>query len=202
MILSDRHIRERLLRGDLAVEPDGNANVQPASLDVRLGSSFRVFTNHRHTCIDPYLPQPDLTDPVDVGSDGTFVLHPGEFVLATTLEQVTMPDDLVAHVDGKSSLGRLGLLVHATAGIIDPGFVGQITLELSNVATLPIILRPGMPVAQLLFSQMSGPAQVPYGAPGLGSRYQGQQGATASRFSTDRQPARVQGGQAGACGIS
>ena len=182
MILSDRSIRAALLEGRIGIDPLDDAAVQPSSLDVRIGSTFRVFANHRHLAIDPHQVQPDLTDVVAKGDDEPFVLHPGEFVLGSTLERITLPDDLVARLEGKSSLARLGLVVHSTAGFIDAGFDGEVTLELSNVATLPILLHPGMRVAQLAFFQLDGPAENPYGSSKVGSKYQGQRGPTASRY--------------------
>jgi dCTP deaminase len=155
--------------------------VQPSSVDVRLDRFFRVFENHRYPHIDPAAEQPDLTRMVEVTSDEAFVLHPGEFVLASTFEVVTLPDDVAARLEGKSSLGRLGLLTHSTAGFIDPGFSGHVTLELSNVATLPIMLWPGMKIGQLCFFRLSSPAEHPYGSAKYGSRYQGQRGPTPSR---------------------
>jgi dCTP deaminase len=156
--------------------------VQPSSVDVRLDKFFRLFDNHKYPYIDPAAEQPELTRLVEVGDDeGGFVLHPGEFVLGSTLETVTLPDDLAARVEGKSSLGRLGLLTHATAGFVDPGFSGHVTLELSNVATLPIMLYPGMKIGQLCFFRLSSPAEHPYGSGTYGSHYQGQRGPTASR---------------------
>ena len=154
--------------------------VQPSSVDVRIDRYFRLFDNHKYAVIDPALEQPELTRLVEVASDEPFVLHPGEFVLASTYERVTLPDDVAARLEGKSSLGRLGLLTHSTAGFIDPGFSGHVTLELSNVATLPIKLWPGMKIGQLCFFRLSSPAEQPYGTV-LGSRYQGQRGPTASR---------------------
>ena len=155
--------------------------LQPSSVDVRLDRFFRLFDNHKYAVIDPAQEQPELTRLVEVDADEPFILHPGEFVLASTLEQVTLPDDLAARVEGKSSLGRLGLLTHATAGFVDPGFTGHVTLELSNVATLPIKLWPGMKIGQLCFFQLTSPAEHPYGSPQYGSRYQGQRGPTPSR---------------------
>jgi dCTP deaminase len=154
--------------------------VQPSSVDVRIDRFFRLFDNHKYPVIDPSHEQPDLTRLVDVPADEAFVLHPGEFVLASTFEVVTLPDDVAARLEGKSSLGRLGLLTHSTAGFIDPGFSGHVTLELSNVATLPIKLWPGMKIGQLCFFRLSSAAEHPYGA-ASGSRYQGQRGPTASR---------------------
>jgi dCTP deaminase len=155
--------------------------IQPSSVDVRLDKFFRLFDNHKYQVIDPALDQADLTRLVEVDSQEGFVLHPGEFVLGSTLETVSLPDDLAARVEGKSSLGRLGLLTHATAGFVDPGFTGHVTLELSNVATLPIMLWPGMKIGQLAFFRLSSPAESPYGSEGYGSHYQGQRGPTASR---------------------
>ena len=155
--------------------------IQPSSVDVRLDKYFRLFDNHKYPVIDPSQDQPDLTRLVEVDPSDGFVLHPGEFVLGSTLEAVTLPDDLAARVEGKSSLGRLGLLTHATAGFVDPGFTGHVTLELSNVATLPIMLWPGMKIGQLAFFRLSSPAEHPYGSATYGSHYQGQRGPTASR---------------------
>ena len=155
--------------------------VQPASIDVRLDRLFRLFDNHKYSVIDPAAPQPDLTRLIDVGAEDPFVLHPGEFVLGSTYEQVTLGDNLAARLEGKSSLGRLGLLTHSTAGFIDPGFSGHVTLELSNTATMPILLYPGMKIGQLCFFRLSSPSEAPYGKGATGSRYQGQRGPTASR---------------------
>jgi dCTP deaminase len=155
--------------------------IQPSSVDVRIDRWFRLFDNHRYPVIDPALDQPDLTRLIEVEPDEAFVLHPGEFVLASTYEVVTLPDDVAARLEGKSSLGRLGLLTHSTAGFIDPGFSGHVTLELSNVATLPIKLWPGMKIGQLCFFRLSSPAENPYGSAAAGSRYLGQRGPTASR---------------------
>jgi dCTP deaminase len=155
--------------------------VQPSSVDVRLDRFFRLFDNHKYQHIDPSLDQPDLTRLVEVDATESFVLHPGEFVLGATYEVITLPDDIAARLEGKSSLGRLGLLTHSTAGFIDPGFSGHVTLELSNVATLPITLWPGMKIGQLCFFRLSSSAEHPYGSDKYGSRYQGQRGPTASR---------------------
>jgi dCTP deaminase len=155
--------------------------VQPSSVDVRLDRFFRLFDNHKYQHIDPAMDQPDLTRLVEVDSTEAFVLHPGEFVLGATFEVVSLPDDVAARLEGKSSLGRLGLLTHSTAGFIDPGFSGHVTLELSNVATLPITLWPGMKIGQLCFFRLTSPAEHPYGSEKYGSRYQGQRGPTASR---------------------
>ncbi|HRW17287.1 MAG TPA: dCTP deaminase [Dermatophilaceae bacterium] len=179
MLLSDRDIRAEVDAGRVRLEPWDPAMIQPSSVDVRLDKFFRLFDNHRYPVIDPAAEQPDLTRLVE--ADDAFVLHPGEFVLGSTLETVTLPDDLAARVEGKSSLGRLGLLTHATAGFVDPGFSGHVTLELSNVATLPIMLYPGMKIGQLCFFRLSSPAENPYGSATYGSHYQGQRGPTASR---------------------
>jgi dCTP deaminase len=181
VLLSDRDITAEIEAGRVALEPYDAAMVQPSSVDVRLDRFFRTFENHRYPHIDPAEDQPDLTRLVEVDGDGPFVLHPGEFVLGSTFETVTLPDDVAARLEGKSSLGRLGLLTHSTAGFIDPGFSGHVTLELSNVATLPIKLWPGMKIGQLCFFRLSSPAEHPYGSDRYGSRYQGQRGPTASR---------------------
>jgi len=155
--------------------------MQPSSIDVRLDRFFRLFDNHKYPFIDPREQQDDLTRFVEVESDEAFILHPGEFVLGSTFEYVRLPDDIAARLEGKSSLGRLGLLTHSTAGFVDPGFEGHVTLELSNVATLPIKLWPGMKIGQLCFFQLSSASENPYGSEKYGSRYQGQRGPTASR---------------------
>ncbi len=181
MLLSDGDIRKELESGRVGLEPLDLSMVQPSSVDVRLDRFFRLFDNHKYQNIDPSLDQPDLTRLVEVEAHEPFVLHPGEFVLGATYEVVTLPDDVAARLEGKSSLGRLGLLTHSTAGFIDPGFSGHVTLELSNVATLPITLWPGMKIGQLCFFRLSSPAEHPYGSQKYGSRYQGQRGPTASR---------------------
>ena len=182
MLLSDKDIRAEIAAERVVLDPWDPQMVQPSSVDVRLDKYFRLFDNHKYPYIDPASEQPDLTRLVEVGpEEEVFVLHPGEFVLGSTLETVTLPDDLAARVEGKSSLGRLGLLTHATAGFVDPGFSGHVTLELSNVATLPIMLYPGMKIGQLCFFRLSSPAESPYGSAGYGSHYQGQRGPTASR---------------------
>ena len=165
----------------MRLEPSDPAMVQPASVDVRLDRWFRLFDNHKYPSIDPAEPQPELTRLVEVEPDGPFILHPGEFVLGATYEFVTLPDDIAARLEGKSSLGRLGLLTHSTAGFIDPGFAGHVTLELSNMATLPVKLWPGMKIGQFCFFRLSSPAEHPYGSAQYGSRYQGQRGPTPSR---------------------
>ncbi|WP_066082371.1 dCTP deaminase [Pseudoclavibacter albus] len=181
MLLSDRDIRAGIESGRIALDPADPKAVQPASVDVRLDRYFRLFDNHRYATIDPAEEQPDLTRLVEVKPDEPFILHPGEFVLAATFEQVTLADDVAARLEGKSSLGRLGLLTHSTAGFIDPGFQGHVTLELSNVATLPIKLWPGMKIGQLCFFNLSSAAELPYGSKEYQSRYFGQRGPTASR---------------------
>ncbi|MDP9396454.1 MAG: dCTP deaminase [Actinomycetota bacterium] len=181
MLLSDRDIRKEIESGRVLLEPYDEAMVQPSSVDVRLDRFFRVFENHRYPHIDPAEEQPDLTRMVEPHGDEPFILHPGEFVLASTYEVVTLPDDVAMRLEGKSSLGRLGLLTHSTAGFIDPGFNGHVTLELSNVATLPIKLWPGMKIGQLCLFRLSSPAEHPYGSAVYGSRYQNQRGPTPSR---------------------
>ena len=181
MLLSDHDIRDAVDSGRLGIDPFDPALIQPSSVDVRMDKFFRVFNNSKYTHIDPKQEMPDLTTLVEVPDGDAFVLHPGEFVLGSTYEQVTLPDDVAARVEGKSSLGRLGLLTHATAGFVDPGFSGHVTLELSNVATLPIKLWPGMKIGQLCFFQLSSPAENPYGSEKYGSHYQGQRGPTASK---------------------
>ena len=183
MLLSDRDIRTELDSGRIGLDPLDLDMVQPSSVDVRLDRFFRLFDNHKYQHIDPAMDQPDLTRLVEVDSTEAFVLHPGEFVLGATFEVVSLPDDVAARLEGKSSLGRLGLLTHSTAGFIDPGFSGHVTLELSNVATLPITLWPGMKIGQLCFFRLTSPAEHPYGSEKYGSRYQGQRGPTASRSS-------------------
>ncbi len=181
MLLSDRDIRGALSSGRVRLDPHDPAMVQPSSVDVRLDRYFRTFENHRYPHIDPAEEQPDLTRLVEPETDEPFILHPGEFVLASTYEVITLGEDIAARLEGKSSLGRLGLLTHSTAGFIDPGFSGHVTLELSNVATLPIKLWPGMKIGQLCFFALTSAAEHPYGSAAYGSRYQGQRGPTPSR---------------------
>jgi dCTP deaminase len=181
VLLSDRDIRREIDAGRVRLEPYDAGMIQPSSVDLRLDRYFRVFQNHRYSHIDPAEEQEELTVQVEPVGGEPFVLHPGEFVLGSTLEQVTLPDDLAGRLEGKSSLGRLGLLTHSTAGFIDPGFTGHVTLELSNVANLPIKLWPGMKVGQLCLFRLESPAEHPYGSAVYGSRYQGQRGPTASR---------------------
>ena len=181
MLLSDRDIQAEIEAGRVGLDPFEAGMIQPSSVDVRLDRFFRVFENHRYPHIDPAADQPDLTRLVEPEGEEPFILHPGEFVLGSTYEVVTLPDDVAARLEGKSSLGRLGLLTHSTAGFIDPGFSGHVTLELSNAATLPIKLWPGMKIGQLCFFRLSSPAEHPYGSENYGSRYQGQRGPTPSR---------------------
>jgi dCTP deaminase len=181
MLLSDRDIRSEISEGRIGLDPWDPAMVQPSSVDVRLDRAFRLFDNHRYAFIDPAVDQPELTHLIEVADDEPFILHPGEFVLASTYEVISLPDDVAARLEGKSSLGRLGLVTHATAGFIDPGFSGHVTLELSNVATLPIKLWPGMKIGQFCFFRLSSAAEHPYGSGPYANRYQGQRGPTASR---------------------
>lgn len=183
VLLSDRDIRAELEADRVVLDPYEPSMLQPSSIDVRLDKYFRLFDNHKYPFIDPAADQPELTRLVEADNDEAFVLHPGEFVLGSTFEAVTLPDDVAARLEGKSSLGRLGLLTHSTAGFIDPGFSGHVTLELSNVATLPIKLWPGMKIGQMCFFRLSSASEHPYGSDLYGSRYQGQRGPTASRSS-------------------
>ena len=182
MVLSDRTIGRLIEAGRIGIDPYDPSLMQPSSLDVRVDRLFRVFRNNRYPYIDVKQPQEELTELVEADDDEPFILHPGEFVLGSTLERVTLPDDLVARLEGKSSLGRLGLLIHSTAGFIDPGWDGHVTLELSNVANLPITIYYGMKIGQLSFVQMTEPAETPYGSGALGSKYRGQTGPTPSRY--------------------
>jgi dCTP deaminase len=182
VVLSDRTIKRLLAEGRIEIDPYDAALLQPSSVDVRVDRYFRVFHNARYPFIDVKEPQDDLTELVEVDGETPFILHPGEFVLGSTLERIRLPDDLVGRLEGKSSLGRLGLLIHSTAGFIDPGWDGHVTLELSNVANLPITIYHGMKIGQLSFVQLSEPAETPYGAGELGSKYQGQAGPTPSRY--------------------
>jgi dCTP deaminase len=194
MLLSDRDIRAEVAAGRVQMAPYDPGLVQPSSIDVRLDRYFRVFENHRYAVIDPATDQPELTRLVEPDGDDPFVLHPGEFALASTYEVVTLPDDIAGRLEGKSSLGRLGLLTHSTAGFIDPGFSGHVTLELSNVATLPITLWPGMKIGQLCLFRLSSPAEHPYGSAVYGSRYQGQRGPTPSRSHEQFHRTPIEGG--------
>jgi dCTP deaminase len=191
MILSDRDIRAEIESGRIVIDPYSPESVQPSSVDLHLGSRFRVFRNNRYPYIDVRVDQPDLTELVEIDGDEPFILHPSEFVLGSTVERVALPDDLVARLDGRSSLGRLGLLIHSTAGYVDPGWDGTLTLELSNVANLPITLYHGMRIGQIGFERLTSPAEIPYGDPRLGSRYHGQSDPTASRYHRDFEKDRV-----------
>jgi len=182
MILSDGDIRAALKEGRIGIEPFDDANVQPASVDLHVDRYFRTFHNARHPFIDVRKPMEDLTEMVEVDRDEAFILHPGEFVLGSTAEHVRLPNDLVARLEGKSSLGRLGLLIHSTAGFVDAGFQGHLTLELSNVANLPITIYPDMKIGQISFFQLTSEAENPYGSSKVGSKYQGQRGPTPSRY--------------------
>jgi dCTP deaminase len=181
-VLSDGTIRRLVADGHVRIEPWDETMVQPASIDLRLGSSFRVFHNHRIGAIDLADPPTNLTELVEIDEGESFVIHPGEFVLGRTQEYVELPNDIVSRIEGKSSLGRLGLIVHATAGFVDPGFKGTLTLEITNLTRVPIILWPGKPIAQLSFMALDRPAERPYGHPDLGSHYHGQVEATESRY--------------------
>jgi dCTP deaminase len=182
VILSDVSIRKELADGRVVIEPLDDRHIQPSSVDLRVDRYFRVFRNDTTPFIDPKLPHDDLTELVEVADGRAFILHPGEFVLGSTLEVVTLPDDLVARLEGKSSLGRLGLLIHSTAGFVDAGWSGHLTLELSNVANLPIAIYPGMKIGQISFIRMTSPAERPYGSTEARSKYQGQRGPTPSRY--------------------
>ena len=192
-VLADRDIRTELEAGRVRIDPYDPADLQPSSVDLHLDRRFRVFRNNRYAYIDVRSPQPDLTEMLSVADDEPFILHPGEFVLGQVLEWVELPDNLVSRLEGKSSLGRLGLLIHSTAGYVDPGWKGNLTLELSNVANLPIALYYGMKIGQISFFQMSSPVDRPYGSPELGSKYQGQSEPTASAFHRDFDAGRVTG---------
>jgi dCTP deaminase len=181
-VLSDGTIRRLVEDGRIRIDPWDPGMIQPASVDQRLGRSFRVFHNHRIGAIDLANPPRDITEHVEISESDSFVIHPGEFVLGRTEEHVELPDDLVARIEGKSSLGRLGLIVHATAGFVDPGFRGTLTLEITNLTRVPIVLWPGKPIAQLSFMTLDRPAERPYGHPDLGSHYHGQVDATESRY--------------------
>ena len=191
MVLSDRDIRAEIAAGRIVIDPYTPEAVQPSSVDLHLDRRFRVFRNSRYPYIDVREEQPELTELVEIAGDEPFILHPGEFVLGSTLEMVTLPDDLVARLEGKSSLGRLGLLIHSTAGYVDPGWEGNLTLELSNVANLPITLYDGMKIGQISFQRLSSPVEVAYGDSRLGSRYRGQRDPTASLYHRDFERGRI-----------
>ena len=185
MVLSDRTIKEELAKGRIIIDPLDESDIQPASVDLHLDRKLLVFRNTRQPYIDVRKELPDLTEPEEIPDDSPFILHPGEFVLASTLEVVGLPEDIVARLEGKSSLGRIGLLIHSTAGYVDPGWNGHLTLELSNVANLPVTLYYGMKIGQISFLRLTTPAENLYGSPALGSKYQGQTEPTASRFFRD-----------------
>ncbi len=191
MILSDRDIRAAIEAGRIVIDPFTPEAIQPSSVDLHVDRRFRVFRNNRYPFIDVRTDQPDLTELVEIDAEQPFILHPGEFVLGSTLERVALPDDLVARLEGKSSLGRLGLLIHSTAGYVDPGWDGNLTLELSNVANLPITLYSGMKIGQISFQRMSSPVEVAYGDDRIGSKYRGQTDPTASRYHVDFDKGRV-----------
>lgn len=182
MILSDRDLRAEIAAARIVIEPLDESCIQPSSIDVKVSNLFRVFRNHTAGIIDVKEDLEDLTELISIPDEGVFMLHPGEFVLGSTLERVAVPSDLVARIEGKSSLGRLGLLIHSTAGFIDAGFDGHVTLELANVASLPITIYPGMRIGQVSFLRMTSPAEFPYGSRANGSKYQGQRGPTPSRY--------------------
>ncbi len=188
MILSDVSIRKALAEGEIVIDPLDEAAIQPSSVDLRVDRYFRVFRNDTTPYIDPKQPQENLTELVEVKDDNAFILHPGEFVLGSTLERVALPTHMVARLEGKSSLGRLGLLIHSTAGFVDAGWDGYLTLELSNVANLPIAIYPGMKIGQISFLQMTTAAETPYGSGATGSKYQGQRGPTPSRYYLNFRP--------------
>jgi dCTP deaminase len=191
VILSDRDIRAAIEAGRIVIDPFSPEAIQPSSVDLHVDRRFRVFRNNRYPFIDVRTDQPDLTELVEIDAEQPFILHPGEFVLGSTLERVSLPDDLVARLEGKSSLGRLGLLIHSTAGYVDPGWDGNLTLELSNVANLPITLYYGMKIGQISFQRMSSPVEVAYGDDRIGSKYRGQTDPTASRYHVDFDKGRV-----------
>jgi len=191
VVLSDRDIRAEITAGRIVIDPFIPEAVQPSSVDLHLDRRFRVFRNSRYPFIDVRADQPELTELVEIGGDDPFILHPGEFVLGSTFERVQLPNDLVARLEGKSSLGRLGLLIHSTAGYVDPGWEGNLTLELSNVANLPITLYDGMKIGQISFQRLSSPAEVGYGDASIGSKYRGQRDPTASLYHRDFERGRI-----------
>jgi dCTP deaminase len=191
VVLSDRDIRAEIEAGRIVIDPFIAEAVQPSSIDLHLDRRFRVFRNSRYPFIDVRVEQPDMTELVEIAGDEPFILHPGEFVLGSTLERVQLPNDLVARLEGKSSLGRLGLLIHSTAGYVDPGWEGNLTLELSNVANLPITLYDGMKIGQISFQRLSSPAEVGYGDASIGSKYRGQRDPTASLYHRDFERGRI-----------
>jgi len=191
VVLSDRDIRAEIAAGRIVIDPYLPEAVQPSSVDLHLDRRFRVFRNSRYPFIDVRADQPELTELVEISGDDPFILHPGEFVLGSTFERVQLPNDLVARLEGKSSLGRLGLLIHSTAGYVDPGWEGNLTLELSNVANLPITLYDGMKIGQISFQRLSSPAEVAYGEASIGSKYRGQRDPTASLYHRDFERGRI-----------
>src|SRR5699024_8390893 len=191
VLLSDHDIRTEIEAGRVRLDPFDDEMIQPASVDVRIDRYFRLLHNHQHALTDPAIAQPDLPREAPVAPAEAYMLHPGEFVLASTYEQITLPDDVAARLEGKSSLGRLGLLTHSPAGFIDPGFQGHITLELSNMATLPVALWPGMKIGQLCFFRLSNPSSRPYGSAGNLNRYLGQRGPTPSRSAQNFHRTRI-----------
>jgi len=191
VVLSDRDIRAEIEAGRIVIDPFIPEAVQPSSVDLHLDRLFRVFRNSRYPFIDVRADQPELTELVEIGGDDPFILHPGEFVLGSTFERVGLPNDLVARLEGKSSLGRLGLLIHSTAGYVDPGWEGNLTLELSNVANLPITLYDGMKIGQISFQRLTSPAEVAYGDASIGSKYRGQRDPTASLYHRDFERGRI-----------
>jgi dCTP deaminase len=191
VVLSDRDIRAEIEAGRIVIDPFTPDAIQPSSVDLHLDRRFRVFRNSRYPFIDVRTDQPELTELVEISGDDPFILHPGEFVLGSTLERVELPNDLVARLEGKSSLGRLGLLIHSTAGYVDPGWEGNLTLELSNVANLPITLYDGMKIGQISFQRLSSPAEVGYGDARIGSKYRGQRDPTASLYHRDFERGRL-----------
>jgi dCTP deaminase len=191
VVLSDGDIRAEIAAGRIVIDPYLPEAVQPSSVDLHLDRRFRVFRNSRYPFIDVRADQPELTELVEIGGDDPFILHPGEFVLGSTFERVQLPNDLVARLEGKSSLGRLGLLIHSTAGYVDPGWEGNLTLELSNVANLPITLYDGMKIGQISFQRLSSPAEVSYGEASIGSKYRGQRDPTASLYHRDFERGRI-----------
>ncbi len=190
MVLSDRSIKEELERGRIVIDPLDLQCIQPASVDVHLDFKLLVFRNTLRPYIDVRKNMDDLTEMVEASEEVPFILHPGEFALGSTIENIELPADLVARLEGKSSLGRIGLVIHSTAGYIDPGWQGRLTLELSNMARLPITLYYKMRIGQISFERLTTPADRLYGSPSLGSKYQGQTDPTASRSYQDFSPDR------------
>ena len=184
MILSDIDIKKEIKSGRLRITPFDKNSIQPASLDVKMGSEFRIFKNTQKAFLDVKEPADDYMEFIKIPNGKPLIVHPGEFLLGTTIEKIKLPNDLVGQLNGRSSLGRIGIIVHATAGFIDPGFEGYITLEMTNLANIPIMLYPGMRIGQIAFTRMSSAAEKPYG-PSRGSKYSGQVGPTISRIWKD-----------------